>query len=127
MARSITQDLVTARWSLETRIADPCAAALIVEDDSGMSGAVLVGYGREFCTERIGYVEKLYVHPRARGTRAGRVLASGADEWFRQHLCWVAFATATAGVGQDRRFVNLLAKVGFVEIGPTLQRDYANG
>ena len=116
-----------ARHAFETRFADKRSAILVTDDAAGISGGVMVAHDREFHTQRIGYIEKLYVYPRARGTRAGRALIEAADLWFRDHLVWSAFATATAGVGQDQRFVNLLGKVGFRQIGPTLLRDYAHG
>ena len=100
-------------------------AVLVADDgDGAIAGAAIVVNDRDFCAERLGFVVKFYLRPMFRGATAGRSLALACCEWFQANLCWAAFVTATANVSADRLFVNLFKKFGFVELGPTMIKDF---
>jgi GNAT superfamily N-acetyltransferase len=117
-----------ATHTFRVRLAHPDAAILVAWEGE-ICGASIVLHDRDYCLERIGYVEKFYVRPKYRGTPCGRMLVEASLKWFEDSLCWAAFVTATANIGaaQDKQFANLFKKYGFVDCGPTLMRDFADG
>ena len=89
---------------------------------SRLAGIAIVATDDHFIAEPIGYLIKFYVSPDARGSGAARALIGACVDWFDDRHCVDAWATATAGIGQDDAFINLLGKVGFSPVGPTLRR-----
>lgn len=106
-------------WRL---INDPLTGVFIHYENDKIAGAIIVHCDKEFQLENFGYVSKMYVLPEYRGTRTGRALLARACEWLDQQECILTFATATAAVGQDKLYCNLLGKFGFVPQGMVLIR-----
>lgn len=106
-------------WNL---INDPQGAIFLHYENDKLAGVIIVHCAAEFSHEFFGYISKMYVLPEFRGTRTGRALLAEACEWFDQKKCILSFATATAGVGQDKLYCNLLGKFGFVPQGMVLIR-----
>ena len=113
--------------TLAVRIDLPEADILVIEDDGLIVAAAIVVHARDFCVQRVGYIEKFYVRRAWRGTIAARALAAECVEWFRAHHCWAAFVTATANLSaaQDKQFTNLFSKFNFKPCGQALVRDAA--
>lgn len=86
------------------------------------SGWAIVAKTKEFHTEPFGYIVKFYVMPTARGTMVARDMMKFITEWFDKNDCVVSFATPTANIGQNRVYVNLLKKFGYVYDGYSLTR-----
>lgn len=103
-------------------INDPLSAIFLHYQDDKIAGAIIVHADKEFQNEEFGYISKMYVLPEYRGTRTGRALLDEACRWFDQKNCILSFATATAAVGQDKLYTNLLGKFGFVSQGMVLIR-----
>ncbi len=101
---------------------EPSADVLVIEGDSGLAGFAIVATDDHFTAEPVGYLVKFYIRPEARGSDAGRTLTAACVDWFDGRACVDAWATATAGIGQDGAFINLLGKFGFAPAGPTLRR-----
>ena len=101
----------------------------IALDGDVIAGGFTATYGREFTNEIIGYVMKFYVMPNYRSTRTAILLAAKLVEWFDMHSCIDSFSTSTAEINDlsERAYVKLLARQGYVEIGPTLIRRAVNG
>ena len=102
-------------------LVEPTADVLVVGGSSRLAGVAIVT-DDHFIAEPIGYLIKFYVVPDARGTGAGRALIGACVDWFDKRGCVDAWATATAGIGQDPAFVALMGKAGFSPVGPTLRR-----
>lgn len=102
-------------------LADPFSAFVLAEDD-GLAGAWMATVAHEWTVEPVCYVIKFYVMPRYRGTRCSRMLAQSLVDWADAAGCRDTFATATANVGANPMFVNLLRKYGFVPCGDTMVR-----
>ena len=107
-------------WAL---INDPDTAVFVHYEQNEMAGLMIVSRASEFQHEYFGYVSKMYVLPKFRGTRTGRALLEDACEWFDLMNCALSFATATAAIGQDKLYINLLGKFGFVPHGTVLIRQ----
>ena len=107
-------------WRL---INDPDAAVFVHYEGDEMAGLMICSRSNEFQNEYFGYVSKMYVLPKFRGTRTGRALLEDACEWFDLWDCTTSFATATAAIGQDKLYINLLRKFGYVPHGTVLIRQ----
>lgn len=118
-----------SEYTYRSRMASDETDVLVGVENGELVSCAVVAHDREFVEQRLGYVIKFYVRAKYRGTIAGRALALACHEWFREHLVWAAFVTATANIGaaQDRQFANLFKKFGFVECGPTMMKDFAHG
>lgn len=106
-------------WRL---INDPLTAVFLHYEEDKLAGAIIVHRDNEFQQEYFGYVHKMYVLPEYRGTRTGRALLTEACQWFDDNKCILSFATATAAIGQDKLYINLLSKFGFIPNGMVLIR-----
>ena len=106
-------------WRL---VNDKCTAIFVHYEEGKLAGSIIVHYDNEFSNEFFGYVGKMYVLPEYRGTWTGRALLQEACDWFDDNKCILSFATATAGIGQDKLFTNLLGKFGFAPQGGILIR-----
>ena len=104
-------------------VSDPDSAVFVQYEGEEMSGLMICGRSNEFQNEYFGYVSKMYVLPKFRGTRTGRALLEDACEWFDLLDCELSFATATAAIGQDKLYINLLSKFGFALQGGVLIRQ----
>lgn len=104
-------------------ILDPDSAVFVQYEQGEMSGLIICSREKEFQNEYFGYVSKMYVLPKFRGTRTGRALLEDACEWFDLMDCALSFATATAAIGQDKLYINLLSKFGYVPHGTVLIRQ----
>jgi GNAT superfamily N-acetyltransferase len=99
----------------------PAGEVIYMANDEGKPvAAVLVAAEADFMTEPFGYIVKFYVRPEARRSGVARELLGAATEWFKVQGTAANFATATAGIGKDKIFVNLFKKFGYTELGPTL-------
>jgi GNAT superfamily N-acetyltransferase len=100
---------------------------LLVMDGDLLAGIAIVFFHRDYCLERLGFIDRFYVRKPWRGTAAARGLAAHAVEWFQRKACRTVFVTATAhlSANRDRQFVNLFRKFGFAECGPTMMKDLA--
>jgi GNAT superfamily N-acetyltransferase len=107
-------------WSL---INNPDTAVFVHYEQDEMAGMMIVTRANEFHNEYFGYISKMYVLPKFRGTRTGRALLEDACEWFDLMDCALSFGTATAAIGQDQLYINLLGKFGFVLQGTVLIRQ----
>ena len=116
-------DPARAERAFWLHMVEPSADVLVVDSDDGLAGLAIVATDDHFTAQSVGYLVKFYVLPRHRRTSAGRRLIAACVGWFDARACVDAWATATAGIGQDGAFVNLLGKVGFVPVGPTLRRQ----
>ena len=95
---------------------------LLVETVESLAGGAIVAADRDFTEQPFGYLIKFYVLPYHRRTRAARTLIRACVDWFDGRDCADAWATATAGIGEDAAFVALLRKAGFAAVGPMLRR-----
>lgn len=117
------EDAASRRFLLH--IEYPEGAVIVAEESGELAGLAILAHDQDFMAQRLGYVVKFYVRAPYRGTIAARGMVVGAVEWFQHNLCWMAFATATANIGEDKLFANLFGKFGFKAIGPTLIRNFA--
>ena len=102
---------------------DTSTDVILIRDGNEVAGIALVGYEADFHKERFGYVIKFYIRKRFRGTTAGRLLADSMGTWFDINDCIKSFATSTAGIQEDKLFINLLGKYGFLPEGTVLTRN----
>lgn len=107
-------------WAL---LNDPDTGVFVQYQDDKIAGMLICHRANEFHNEYFGYISKMYVMPEFRGTRTGRALLEDACEWFDLTECVLSFATATAGIGQDKLYINLLGKFGFKLHGGVLIRQ----
>jgi len=105
---------------LYSLINDPDSAVFVQYAQNEMAGLMICSRSKEFQNEYFGYVSKMYVLPKFRGTGIGRALLEDACEWFDLMECTLSFATATAAIGQDKLYINLLSKFGYVSHGGTV-------
>jgi len=106
-------------WRL---VNDPLTAIFLHYEGRALAGCIIVHADKEFSNEYFGYISKMYVLPEYRGTKTARSLLKEACDWFDERECVLSFATATAGVGKDRLYINLLGKFGFAVQGMVLIR-----
>lgn len=103
-------------------LCDPSTSIILNYQDEVFAGFAIVGLDYEFQDKPFGYVSKFYVMPDARGTTAGRELVEEMVDWFDMNQCVCSFATSTANIGQDKLYINLMAKFGFQLSGTVLMR-----
>lgn len=96
--------------------------AIFINDE--VTALIIVTVTKDWCVQPVCYVEKMFLHPVARGSGVARLLVAAAVEFARQHGCSHVFATATAGMGDtvSTLFANLFGKFGFKPCGPVLFR-----
>ena len=80
-----------------------------------------------FMVNTFGYIVKFYVMPEARGTTAARELMQEITDWFDAQGVTDSFSTATANIGRNQHYINLLRKFGYSECGVALHRKKTNG
>lgn len=100
---------------------------VVMSEDGEIMGGACVYAIADWQNEIFGYVEKFFVSGKYRGTNAGRMLADEMSKWFDEKGAVFSFATSTANIGAGGQFKNLMAKYGYMDIGPTLAREYRNG
>jgi GNAT superfamily N-acetyltransferase len=107
---------------LSTAFHYPDAAVFLLIDDRKVFGAAVCYAVSDWHPERFGYLEKLFVVRERRGLGGSRILMEKIRQWFDDRDCVFSFATGTARIGETGQFQNLLAKYGYIPIGPTLAR-----
>lgn len=94
-----------------------------VFDDDKIVGFTLASIECDFTVETIGDIVEFFIHPTARGTKAGRSLLVKVCEWFDQKKCKSVFVKSTGNVDrQDIVFQNLFKKFGFKVFSNVLVR-----
>ena len=101
---------------------DPNTSVFIDYFNDICTGGIIVYRANQFQHEYFGYVLKMYVHPKFRRTGASRRLMQEAVQWFDENDCVVSFETAIAGIGEDKLYINLLKKFGYVPEGTAFIR-----
>jgi GNAT superfamily N-acetyltransferase len=96
---------------------------IVVYSDDNIAGFSIVSRSNEFHNEYFGYLIKFYILPKYRKTKAARTLIEESVIWFDEQNCVQSFATATARVGQDKLFINLLKKFGYTQETTCLVRN----
>lgn len=97
---------------------------LVVDQDGDVAGVALVSCDRAHHVETIGYLSKFYVRKHYRATGAARALRDGVSKWFKDKGCTDSFITNTAGIGEDKYFMNLFNKDGYEICGHVLRRHH---
>lgn len=91
-------------------------ADLIVDyTDSILNGAAIVSRSNDFHSEYFGYMNKFYILPDRRLTKAPVRLMREVVKWFDENNCDYAFSSATAGINRDKAFIKLCNRYGFVQ------------
>lgn len=95
---------------------------LVIESKCELMAAAVLAVSAEFSVETIGFFQKFYCFPKARGTGASRMLVGACMDWFASRRAVSVFVTATGNIDgkRDRQFENLFAKFGFGNLGPTM-------
>lgn len=106
-------DPARAEHTLRAYLTLPIATVLLVERDGAFMGGAMLVLEWDCQDKPFGMFGKFYMLPWARGTGASRVLARACVAWFDDHGCVASFTGATANVGNDRLFANLMRKVGY--------------
>lgn len=101
----------------------PNVAILAVLRENEVAGFSILSRDNEFHNEYFGYLIKFYVSPKHRGKGVGRELMQETVDWFDSTDCINSFATASANIGQDQLFRNLLKKFGYSQDGEQLIRE----
>jgi len=98
------------------------AEILVVDADGEIVGWAMLAEAREFFKQPLCYIAKFWVLPGGRRTVAGRDLLKSVIAWAEDRNCTHIFGTATAGLDkrEQQLFINLMAKQGFFDAGPTL-------
>lgn len=117
-------DPARAEFTLRAFLSLPIATVLLAERDGQACGGAMLVLEWDCQDKPFGMFAKFYMLPWARGTGASRVLARACVDWFDAHGCVASFTGATANIGNDRLFANLMRKVGFEDASdmPTLIR-----
>lgn len=116
MGKNILEDI----WKVFN---DPMSAFFLVYTDDGLlAGWAFCQIDDLFMDQKFGYTNKFYILPEYRGTGAGRKLAQECTDWFDQEGATYSFTTATAGVGQNKQYINLMGKFGYEPTGTILHR-----
>lgn len=117
-------DPARAEHTIRAYITLPIAAVLLAEHEGKCLGGAMLVLEWDCQDKPFGMWGKFYMLPEARGTRASRMLARACVDWFDAKGCVASFTGATANIGNDRLFANLMKKVGYVEAPnmPTLIR-----
>lgn len=110
------------RDTLYAYISSEDCGVVLVEHEGALAGFALLALDRDFHNEIFGYIIKFYIREPFRKLGYDRLLAEKCGAWFEQMNVHSVFATATANIGEDKLFTNLLKKYGFEELGPTLYR-----
>lgn len=118
----VTYNQSGAQEYLWLLVNDPDTAIFVNYDEDTLRGFAIASRDKEFQNEYFGYLTKLYVLPEGRGTSAARELMQEIVDWFDESQCIASFAVPTAGIGQDRAYVNLLRKYNYNPTGETLIR-----
>jgi GNAT superfamily N-acetyltransferase len=112
-------------------VADPDSHILAVFDEKGegedspeIVAFAIVTVSYEFTTTPFGYVAKFYVAPHVRKTPVARSLTDHIVTWFDVRGVSYSFVTATAEVGENKFFENLMAKFGYAPAGRMLRRKH---
>tara|TARA_R110000744_G_scaffold99832_3_gene192613 strand:- start:39 stop:530 length:492 start_codon:yes stop_codon:yes gene_type:complete len=95
---------------------------ILAEIDGKVAGLVMLAKSVEYHNKPFCYIMKFWVGLEGRKTRAARKLLESAVAWGRSEDCTHIFVTATAGLDsrEQKLFINLVKKAGFVEGGPVL-------
>lgn len=125
-ALNLTYNQARSMEYLYSLINDAESAIFIQYHNDKPVGGAIANASREFHDEALGYLVKMYVLPEARGTTVGRSLAQEITDWFDHMGCVMSYASATAAIGQDKAFINLLGKYGFKPNGEVLIRQLGN-
>jgi GNAT superfamily N-acetyltransferase len=113
----VTYNPEGAQGYLWTLVNDPDTAIFVCYEEDDLLGFAIASRDSEFQYEYFGFLTKLYVLPKGRGTTAGRELLQEVVDWFDESQCVASFAVPTAGIGQDMAYINLLKKYNFSPTG----------
>lgn len=118
-----------AMQTFNARIGYDQSDVLCVIERGELAAAAMVIWHRDFVVEPLGFVEKFFVLPAHRGTKASRLLVGACVAWFEDHGVKAAFCTATANLSaaHDKQFINLFGKFGFKPCGDTVIREFDRG
>lgn len=83
--------------------------------ESTLNGLAIVQRTNEFHSEYFGYLNKFYVLPDRRSTRAAFRLMQECVDWFDTMQCKYVFTSATGGINRDKAFIKLCLKYGFTQ------------
>jgi len=89
---------------------DPDGCILVDYTGDTLNGFAVLQRTDECHHEYIGYLNKFYVLPNRRLTKASIRLMKEVTEWFDKRQCVLSFANAMARVGHDAAFIKLLQK-----------------
>ena len=118
----VTFDYDIAYERITEAIHHPDGDVIYIKDGDEVAAACKVWAVADWQKEKFGYVEKFYVRQPYRAKGYSRLLAQEMAEWFDHRGCVCSFATATANIGNNRLFANLLAKYAYQPCGDTLYR-----
>mgnify|MGYP003144476213 CR=1 FL=1 len=123
-AYEIEFDVTNSAYHYMNYILSPGGDVLVAKQDGAMVGGVMVASSTEFQKKPFGYVGKFYVIPEARRGTASRSLIAAMLDWFTLQDVSHVFVTATAGLEErdQRAFILLMKRSGFVEEGPVMYK-----
>lgn len=94
---------------------DPDGALIVDYNEDVLTGFAVVQRTNECHKEYIGYLNKFYVMPDKRRTKASIRLMKIVTEWFDNKDCVYSFANAMAMIGHDEAFIKLMKKFDYKE------------
>lgn len=122
---NIEFDQFQAAAYIQSVLWDNDFGVLLAYDGPRVVGVVQLASSLEYHTKPFCYVMKFWVLPTARRTDAARQLAEKTLDWAQVHGCSHIFVTATAEIDprEQRLFINLMRRQGFVDGGPVLHKE----
>ena len=100
-------------FSLYYVFKDPNAAIIVDYTEDVLNGFAILQRTNEAHEEYLGYINKFYVVPSRRHTRAAYRLMDVIVEWFDNKECILSFANSMARIGKDRAFIKLLSRFNY--------------
>jgi GNAT superfamily N-acetyltransferase len=107
-------------------IDDPDRDIIVAEHDGEIVGGAMVATSLEYHDSPFCYVCKFWVSLAGRMSGISRAIMSTVLVWAKDHGCSHVFLTATAGLDarEQKLFINLAKKFGFIEEGPVLSLGF---
>jgi GNAT superfamily N-acetyltransferase len=116
---SYSEDAINYVWTLFT---DPSTAIFLNYQNGKIAGGAIVQRSKGFHSEYMGYIQKFYIMPEGRKTRAARELIQEVTDWFDKSQCVVSIGSGAAGIQQNQLFINLLKKAGYESLDGAMIR-----